>query len=121
MKLEYEDFINQYHPIKQDDDSIFISVNSRIPEDDKNYIWTLVEEDGDLYILSGWHLVNRKEYIKTEFPWEHPDISIYYGEYLTENEAKNKTIKFIEQVMFQNQRELTQEELDLLNDEWDKL
>lgn len=32
-------------------------------------IWTLVDADDELIILSGWHIVNRLGYFVTERPW----------------------------------------------------
>lgn len=35
----------------------------------ENNVWTLVEEDGLMTILSGFHHVNRVGYFVTEVPW----------------------------------------------------
>jgi hypothetical protein len=35
-------------------------------------VWTIVETDGDEYVLAGWHLVNRLGYLITVEEWEDP-------------------------------------------------
>lgn len=42
----------------------------------KDHIWTLVEEDGIMVIISGYHYVNRMGYIITEVPWNLDNIII---------------------------------------------
>jgi len=42
---------------------------------DPRHIWTLVEEDGRQFILSGWHFVNRLGYFLTARAW--PDAADY--------------------------------------------
>lgn len=39
---------------------------------DKNsdHLWTVVDADGDLYAVSGWHYVNRIGYVITEQAWD---------------------------------------------------
>lgn len=34
------------------------------------YLWTVVDADGDLYAVSGWHYVNRVGYVITQQPWD---------------------------------------------------
>ncbi|MDP9904744.1 hypothetical protein [Arthrobacter bambusae] len=34
------------------------------------HLWTIVDADGDLYALTGWHYVNRVGYLITEQTWE---------------------------------------------------
>ncbi len=34
------------------------------------HVWTRIDGDnGRLYIINGWHIVNRIDYIVTEIPW----------------------------------------------------
>jgi hypothetical protein len=42
-----------------------------VKQQDDHYIWTLVEgDDGDsMFIVSGWHYVNRLGYFITTHPW----------------------------------------------------
>nr|DAW17398.1 MAG TPA: hypothetical protein [Caudoviricetes sp.] len=37
---------------------------------DENRIWTEVDNDGELSIVSGWHFVNRFQYYITENPFD---------------------------------------------------
>jgi hypothetical protein len=42
-----------------------------IAEVNPNLIWTVVDGDDDeLYLLAGWHLVNRIHYVITKQPWK---------------------------------------------------
>jgi hypothetical protein len=35
-----------------------------------NQIWTMLDCDGKIYIVPGWHYVNRMDYLITEVPWK---------------------------------------------------
>lgn len=35
----------------------------------ENRVWTLMEEDGKMFIVTGFHFVNRVGYFVTERPW----------------------------------------------------
>ena len=46
---------------------------------DPRNIWTLVDgDDGNLYIVSGYHLVNRINYFVTEVPYEGDGMDVPY-------------------------------------------
>ena len=46
---------------------------------DPRCIWTLVEgDDGNLYIVDGYHLVNRLNYFVTEVPFEGEFLTVPY-------------------------------------------
>lgn len=36
----------------------------------ENKVWTLMEEDGEMFIVTGFHFVNRLGYFVTEKPWD---------------------------------------------------
>ncbi len=42
------------------------------------YVWTRIDgDDGRLYTINGWHIVNRIDYIVTEIPWrKHHDYEV---------------------------------------------
>ena len=81
IKLTYDEFEAQFKPVenpdhdhgvfqfdaydKNDSDFLeFMSVNY------PNHIWTRIDgEDGCIYNINGWHIVNRIDYIITEIPW----------------------------------------------------
>ena len=43
----------------------------------KAYVWTLVDTDDGLYLLNGYHLVNRLNYIVCEIPHNVNDLIEY--------------------------------------------
>jgi hypothetical protein len=49
---------------------------------DPKYIWTLVDgDDGNLYIVNGYHLVNRINYFVTNLPFEGEFLEVPYYVY----------------------------------------
>ena len=39
---------------------------------DQDKVWTVIDGEGSkLYVVAGWHFVNRLGYIITELPWEN--------------------------------------------------
>jgi len=42
---------------------------------DSACIWTLVQAEDELIILSGWHFVNRLGYFVTERPWDGHEVA----------------------------------------------
>lgn len=45
-----------------------------------NRVWTLMEEDGEMWIATGFHFVNRLGYFVTEKPWtEECQVTIGKG------------------------------------------
>ena len=69
-------FFNKYIPIHEDvwvDDKEFIKAMKK--PDGERYIWTIGEEDGKYYVLSGYHWVYRLGFIITKNKWEH-DMNI---------------------------------------------
>lgn len=42
-------------------------------------VWTIIDgDDGELYLVTGYHLVNRLGYIITEVEWTNEDESFQY-------------------------------------------
>jgi hypothetical protein len=57
---------------------------------DPRCIWTLVDgDDGNLYIVDGYHLVNRINYFITEVPFEDNFLEVPYYIYDEEDENEN--------------------------------
>ena len=55
---------------------------------DPRCIWTLVDgDDGNLYIVNGYHLVNRINYFVTEVPFEGEFLEVPY--YIFDEEQDN--------------------------------
>jgi hypothetical protein len=48
-----------------------------VKKQDGKYIWTLIEAEGNLYILQGWHFVNRLNYLIASVPYEDGDPHEY--------------------------------------------
>jgi len=80
--LEYEDFIDQFKPIKNTidkyagfDGCMFETYSPEydfVKEQPTNTIWTLIDGDMEtLEIVPGKHFVNRLGYFITEVPWTH--------------------------------------------------
>lgn len=45
--------------------------------DDPCRIWTVVDCDGELALISGYHFVNRCYYLITEKPSPHDDVMVF--------------------------------------------
>jgi hypothetical protein len=57
---------------------------------DPRCIWTLVDgDDGNLYIVDGYHLVNRINYFITEVPFEDNFLEVPYYIYDEEDEDED--------------------------------
>jgi hypothetical protein len=57
---------------------------------DPRCIWTLVDgDDGNLYIVDGYHLVNRLNYFITEVPFEGNFLEVPYCIFDEEDEDEN--------------------------------
>jgi hypothetical protein len=52
-----------------------------VSEQPDNTIWTELDGDNGVYIVSGYHLVNRIQYYVTEVPWTE-DVEIVVCEYI---------------------------------------
>lgn len=106
--MQFEEWEDKYKPIKNHlagrDDPAKFEMDADDLEEDKfeTYgielgfvlgiahespakVWTLVEGDGGLYIVSGYHLVNRLNYFITEVPSEDDDLEVSYWVYQEEN------------------------------------
>jgi hypothetical protein len=44
---------------------------------DPKHLWTIVDADGSLYAVSGWHFVNRIGYILTEEAWTEETEAVW--------------------------------------------
>jgi len=56
-------------------------------------VWTLVDgDDGNLYIVDGYHLVNRVNYFITKNPFEGEFMEVPYYIFEDEEEEEDETI-----------------------------
>jgi len=86
----YFDFVEKYKPIKNkvELDSAFDGCMYETYGDEFNaildaneeHVWTLVEEDGVLFITPKRRFVNRVGYFITEEPWEDENIQVVIDE-----------------------------------------
>ena len=84
--MTYEDFLDKYKPMKNNIDSnaafdgyMFETYGEELTmvhAQPDNNIWTIIEDDNDLYLVSGNHFVNRFGYFITLNPWENENIEI---------------------------------------------
>lgn len=105
IKLKEDEFHEQYKPMENpehspgfyqfdaydDKDIGFLSFMAfHYPE----YVWTRIDgDDGCIYIINGWHIVNRIDYVVTEVPWQSdssyeildfkPDDMFDFGDLIT--------------------------------------
>lgn len=70
-------FCKKFQPIMAEEDEYSLRLYHWGGEDaeelsitDPDKIWTLVDADGKLYIIPGYHYVNRMDYIVTKIPWD---------------------------------------------------
>lgn len=42
------------------------------------HLWTAVDADGDIYLLTGYHLVNRIGYVVTQEPWHEATEALWF-------------------------------------------
>ncbi|WP_026820029.1 hypothetical protein [Arthrobacter castelli] len=52
--------------------------SDRSLDPDSKQVWTMVEADDNLYIISGWHYVNNIGYMVTEEPWDEETEALIY-------------------------------------------
>lgn len=48
------------------------------PDRTSRHLWTIVDADGDLHALTGWHYVNRVGYLLTKEAWEEETEAAWF-------------------------------------------
>ena len=96
--LTIEEFDEKYVPINNhfaNDEAIFHFETCGeelefVLEQDNNKIWTIVDGDttDNLYIVSGYHLVNRVGYVVTEKEWDTDMCILYHESEIDLNESE---------------------------------
>lgn len=82
--MTFDEFYDQYQPIENelgDEGFLFETYGVELEYVQKvpnNTVWTLVEVDGVLYLIPGFHVVNRLNYLVTKEPWTDETIEIKY-------------------------------------------
>lgn len=77
--MTYDEFIDTFRPVKNHfEDAAFDGYLFETYAEQADYvrwqperrIWTIIEgDDGELYLVDGYHWVNRLGYFITEVPW----------------------------------------------------
>jgi hypothetical protein len=85
-KLSFDKWFDKYRPIKNPfnpegscEGTMFETYGEElafVQARNNDLVWTQVEVDGKMYIIPGFHRVNRFSYYITELPWTDPDIEI---------------------------------------------
>lgn len=55
---------------------------------DGQRVWTMVDEDGGMMLVAGYHLVNRIYYIITNEPWEDQNEYYLFDSYKEDSDDK---------------------------------
>lgn len=89
--MTYDQWIKTYKPVQNDivehagmDGTMFETYGDEVKHvweaRDKNLVWTLCDEDGQTYIISGFWRINRLGYFITELPFkgEYGDITVNF-------------------------------------------
>lgn len=79
-ELTYEEWVDKYKPIKNhlvnDDTTSFETYGDEVLfvcEQPNSTVWTELDGDNGVYLVSGYHLANRISYYVTEVPWDDSD------------------------------------------------
>ena len=89
--ITFEEFIEKYRPLKNHlvEDAPFggymyetvgKEIDYILPLRNKDTVWTVIEDDGYMYIIPGYHWINRIGYILTEVPWSNFNIEVNLNE-----------------------------------------
>jgi len=99
--ITYEEWFEQFKPVFQSEDAQFDGYciddyNSPLIENcDADKIWTLITEGENMYIIEGFHFVDRMGYFITELPFEG-SVIVNMNEMVTINDARSYAVEFIE-------------------------
>ena len=76
MKEYFEKFLEKYKPIEKSDSNYLWETYSedwdyvKEKNAEGNFVWTLVDEEDDLLLIPGIHIVNRLNYVICEVPYK---------------------------------------------------
>lgn len=73
--ISEDDFFDQYRPVNTPgtpaDGGEFYHEYEHVKDMDAHSVWTIVDgEDGGMYAIPGFHVVNKVCYVVTEVPWK---------------------------------------------------
>lgn len=85
-KIKEDVFWDEYKPIKNHlvkdasyDGCMFETYGEEkefVAKQHHKKIWTIVDAEGELVIIAGWHFVNRMGYLITEKEWDNEDDEV---------------------------------------------
>jgi len=73
--ISEDDFFDKYRPVNTPgtpaNSGEFYHEYEHVKGLDAQNVWTIVDgEDGGMYAIAGFHIVNKVSYVVTEVPWE---------------------------------------------------
>ena len=87
-KSDFDIFLEKYNPLQHPTEEGFYMyetygeeykmVQKHIKEKGNEYCWTVVDTDGKLYLIPGWHWANRMGYILTTIPFKEGERDYKY-------------------------------------------
>ena len=78
-EAKYKPIANHIDPSNYDKFETYGEELRYVMDQDPRRIWTLVDgDDGNMYIVDGYHLVNRVAYFVTEVPFEGEFLEVPY-------------------------------------------
>jgi hypothetical protein len=78
MKQLTEDEFDEQFTVIPDDQGETIRPTADGIDTESKHLWTIVDAEGSLYAVSGWHFVNRIGYILTEEAWTEETEAVWY-------------------------------------------
>lgn len=73
IKLTEDEWFERFEPLFFNNDNYLLETYGDdlklLQQTDNNRIWTLIDVDGKLEIIEGYHIVNRMNYIITKKPY----------------------------------------------------
>ena len=80
IEMTYQEWVDKYKPIKnhlvKDDITSFETYGDEVLfvcEQPNSTVWTELDGDNGVYLVSGYHLANRISYYVTDVPWDDSD------------------------------------------------
>ena len=67
-------FERRFQPIDSPDETVWWSREQLPVNVDPHLVWTIVDEDGRLYVRPGFRFVNRIDYVLCQVPWTDEDV-----------------------------------------------
>lgn len=75
----YSVFARRYDPIENDNGEIQVA-HQDLPKDiNERQVWTMVECDGNIYIVPGYHIVNYMARVITRRGWSDQEHAMGFG------------------------------------------